>query len=78
MSKMIQVRHVPDDVHGVLKARAARAGMTLSDFLRLELEQVAQRARVDELLAEAARDASVPPDAYERVWAGVRDERDAR
>jgi len=30
---MIQVRNVPDAVHRTLKARAAMAGMSLSDYL---------------------------------------------
>jgi antitoxin FitA len=33
MSKMIQIRNVPDDLHRRLKARAAQRGMTLSDYL---------------------------------------------
>ena len=33
MSKMIQVRNVPDRVHAVLRARAASAGMSLSEYL---------------------------------------------
>jgi plasmid stability protein len=41
MSKMIQVRHVPDALHKRLRARAAMAGMTLSDYLRQELERTA-------------------------------------
>jgi hypothetical protein len=40
MPKMIQIRHVPDRLHRRLTARAAAAGMTLSDYLRVELEQV--------------------------------------
>jgi antitoxin FitA len=43
MSKMIQVRHVPAELHRILKARAALAGMTLSDYLRRELERCAER-----------------------------------
>jgi hypothetical protein len=31
MSKMIQLRNVPDALHRGLKARAAMAGMSLSD-----------------------------------------------
>jgi plasmid stability protein len=31
MPKMIQLRNVPDDLHRKLKARAALAGMSLSD-----------------------------------------------
>ena len=34
--KMIQVRNVPDEVHRELKIRAARQGVSLSDYL-LEL-----------------------------------------
>ena len=78
MSKMVQIRHVPDEVHRTLKARAARAGMSLSDYLRLELEAVAQRSQVDDLLAAADADAAVAPDAFERAWADARAERDAR
>jgi plasmid stability protein len=41
MSKMIQIRNVPDDVHRTVKARAARAGMSLSDYLKRDLERQA-------------------------------------
>jgi plasmid stability protein len=78
MSKMVQIRHVPDDVHRTLKARAAQAGMSLSDYLRVELEAVAERARVEDLLAAADADAVVAPDAFDRAWADARAERDAR
>ena len=50
MSKMIQVRDVPESVHGVLKARAAREGMSLSDFIKRELERVAERPTMREWL----------------------------
>jgi hypothetical protein len=50
MSKMIQVRNVPDQVHGTLKARAAREGMSLSDFLKRELERTAERPTMREWL----------------------------
>jgi plasmid stability protein len=42
---MIQIRHAPDALHRVLRVRAARAGMTLSDYLRAELARAAQRRR---------------------------------
>lgn len=35
MKKMIQIRNVPEAVHRKLKARAACAGMSLSDYLRV-------------------------------------------
>ncbi|MGH9112142.1 MAG: FitA-like ribbon-helix-helix domain-containing protein, partial [Acidimicrobiales bacterium] len=75
MSKMIQVRHVPDDVHRTLKARAAKAGMSLSDYLRAELERLAELALVDEVLDAAQADAAVSPDAFDRIWNEVRAER---
>jgi antitoxin FitA len=50
MSKMIQVRDVPDSVHGTLKSRAAREGMSLSDFIKRELEHVAERPTMREWL----------------------------
>ena len=48
---MIQVRDVPDEVHGTLKSRAAREGMSLSDFLKRELAHVAERPTMQEWLA---------------------------
>src|SRR5437762_407797 len=49
MSKMIQIRNVPDTLHRALRARAAIAGMTLSDYLRAELEQSIDRLPASEL-----------------------------
>ena len=43
MTKMLQVRDVPDEVHAQLRRRAAAAGMSLSDFARQELTRLAQR-----------------------------------
>jgi plasmid stability protein len=51
MSKMIQIRHVPDVVHRKIKARAAQAGQTLSDYLRAEIERIAALPTRDEMLA---------------------------
>jgi antitoxin FitA len=51
--KTIQVRHVPDDVHRALRARAAAAGLSLSDFALGELERVAQRPPVAVVLERA-------------------------
>ncbi len=51
MSKMIQIRNVPDAVHRNIKARAARSGMTLSDYLLAEIERLAALPTRDEMLA---------------------------
>ena len=45
----IQIRNVPEDLHRVLKAKAAIEGSSLSDFLLAELEQVAKRPTLREL-----------------------------
>lgn len=49
MAKMIQVRHVSDHVHRTLKARAAAAGMSLSDYVRRDLEEAAARPTLEEI-----------------------------
>jgi antitoxin FitA len=51
MSKMIQIRNVPDAVHRKIKARAAQSGMTLSDYLLAEIERIAALPTRDEMLA---------------------------
>ena len=50
MSRMIQVRNVPDDLHRTLKVRAAQNGMTLSDYLLAELEGIAEKPSLAELV----------------------------
>jgi plasmid stability protein len=55
MSKMIQIRHVPDVLHRKLKARAAREGLSVSDFLLREVEQLADRPSKAELRDRLAR-----------------------
>ena len=52
---MIQVRNVPDDLHRTLKVRAARSGMTLSDYLLAELEGIAEKPTLAELAERIAR-----------------------
>ena len=49
MSKMIQVRHVPDPLHRKLKARAAMEGLSLSDYLLREIRQIADKPTLTEL-----------------------------
>jgi antitoxin FitA len=51
MSAMIQIRNVPDALHRRLKARAALAGMSLSDYLLSEIREVAERPTLEELRA---------------------------
>jgi len=55
MGKMIQIRNVPEGLHRKLKARAAQAGMSLSDYLLRELRKVAERPTMEELLERLKR-----------------------
>lgn len=50
MSKMVQVRNVPDGLHRKLKSRAAVAGQSLSDYLLSQLGTIAARPTREELL----------------------------
>jgi plasmid stability protein len=76
MSKMVQIRNMPDDIHREMKARAARAGMSLSDYLLREVEHIAARRPLEELL-EAHRN-RVRPRLSETPAEMVRRERDSR
>lgn len=76
MSRMIQIRHVPDRLHRRLKARAAAQGMSLSDYLRLELERAAAQLSPDEVRERL--EALEPVAVDEPPAAAVRAERDAR
>ena len=49
MSRMIQIRNVSEELYRKLKPRAALAGMSLSDYLRLEVERVAERPSLEEI-----------------------------
>jgi hypothetical protein len=50
---MIQIRNVPDELHRELKVRAARTGMTLSDYLLAELRALAVRPTMREWLSRS-------------------------
>jgi antitoxin FitA len=50
MSRMIQVRGVPESVYGTLMTRAASKGMSLSGFIKRELERAAERPTMQEWL----------------------------
>ncbi|HEU4598415.1 MAG TPA: toxin-antitoxin system HicB family antitoxin [Solirubrobacterales bacterium] len=55
MSKMIQIRNVPDDLHKELKMRAAAAGMSMSDYIKRELSGGARKSTISEIAARTRR-----------------------
>ncbi len=54
MSKMVQIRNMPDDVHRRLKSKAVANGMSLSEYLLRELTRVSEQSSWQEV-AERAR-----------------------
>jgi antitoxin FitA len=72
---MIQLRHVPEDLHRKLKVRAAEKGLTLSDYLIQMAEREASYPTIEELSERIRRRRRVklktPP---EEIIRELRDE----
>jgi antitoxin FitA len=62
MAKMIQLRHVPDELHRLLKARAALEGVSLSEYLLAEIRRSAERPTLRELRERLHQRTPVVPD----------------
>jgi plasmid stability protein len=76
MSKMIQIRHVPEQLHRRLKMRAVATGMSLSDYLLGELRRIAERPTLDEMVERMSK--LQPIVVREKIVTAVRKERDRR
>ncbi|MBV8779313.1 MAG: hypothetical protein JO258_19120 [Alphaproteobacteria bacterium] len=76
MSKMVQIRNMPDAMHRVLKARAAAAGMSLSDYLLQELRKSAEVPTIAEWLERVRSREPIDPGIS--MEDAVRAERDSR
>ncbi|MBI2839879.1 MAG: hypothetical protein HYX75_16315 [Acidobacteria bacterium] len=76
MSGMIQIRNVPAELHRRLKARAAMAGMSLSDYLLNEIRLTAERPTLQDLRARLAGRSVVTPSVSPAK--AVREERNGR
>ena len=73
---MIQIRDVPEPVHSTLKARAAQEGMSLSDYLKRELERTVERPTMREWLERTQR--ARPMTAKRSAAQVIRELRDGR
>ena len=76
MARRVQIRNMPDDVHRTLKARAAREGKSLSDYLLQHLTELAARPSMEEWRARLA--AREPMNLREETVKSLREDRDAR
>lgn len=74
MPVMMQIRDVPEETHRLLKARAAMAGVSLSEYVRGELARIAARPTPEELSARiAARGPALPHLSSAAVVREIRD-----
>jgi plasmid stability protein len=73
---MIQIRNVPDKVHRTLKARAEREGMSLSDYIKRDLERTAALPSMREWIERASK--LKPVNVRERPEVTIRKMRDGR
>jgi hypothetical protein len=48
--RSVQIKNVPDDVHAVLRRRAAEAGQSLQEYLLVLLSEHAGQPTLDEVL----------------------------
>jgi antitoxin FitA len=73
---MIQIRNIPDALYRRLKSRAALAGMSLSDYILVELRRVGEKPTVEEMRQRLAQLSPCNPQISPE--AAVRAERDSR
>jgi hypothetical protein len=78
MSKMIQVRNVPDRLHRELKRRAKARGQTLTEYIQRILEREVARPPADEVFAriESREPVALPPGQVAKWIREDRAERD--
>lgn len=77
MSKMIQVRNVPDELHRTLKSRAAAAGLSLSDYIKRDLEASAARPTFEEVDARVRARRRGSRVSADTIVSAVREIRDS-
>jgi plasmid stability protein len=76
MSKMVQIRNLPDRLHRILKSRAAMAGLSLSDYLIRELERSVLYPTLEEFRSRLA--SRRPVDTLPSTVEWIREERASR
>lgn len=82
MSRMLQVRNLPDEVHERLKERAAAERMSLSDYVARQLTELVRYRTNAEIVAAArartsARGHALTRDEILEARDGARAERDS-
>lgn len=75
MSKMLQVRNLPDEVHARLKERAAQERMSLSDYVAQELTKLVRYRSNAEIVRDARMKTFDIP--REEMVEGIRRDRES-
>ena len=75
MTKMLQVRNLPDEVHARLKQRAAQERMSLSDYVAQELTKLVRYRSNAEIIAEARK--KTFDISREEIVEGIRRDRES-
>ncbi len=73
----VQIKNVPQDVHRILRRRAADAGQSLQEYLRARIVEEARRPTLDEVLRRVGERSGGQVSLTEAVKA-VRDDRKTR
>ena len=78
MPKSIQIRDVPDEVHAVLRVRAAAVGLSLSEYMLREATRISERPPLADVLEWATeREWGVPAGLAVAAMRELRDESSA-
>ena len=76
MASMIQIRNVPDNLSKRLKELAAQRGLSLSDFLKQEMERICAKRSWKEMFERI--ESREPNERFLDAALLVREERDSR
>lgn len=76
MARNVQIRNFPEELHRKLKARAAMKGMSISDYLLLEIKRILEVPTLEEWRKKwATRERTNPSPSSAEI---IREERDSR
>jgi plasmid stability protein len=74
---LVQVRDVPDETVNALRAQAAEQGLTLTAYLRAQLERLARQPTNAEIVQRLARRSRAGNPTVDETVAEIRRLRDA-
>ena len=70
----IQIRDVPEDVHRILRTRAAASGQSLQEYLLEELTDLAGTQDIADIIAEVKAEKAAHPERFSAISPEIVDE----